>query len=190
MYYILAAGADGCFRFWEHETRSLLPDRWATVENLGMDKAGFSVSSRISAAAASKSRDRLAVAHVDGSITVWHDKEPWMLGLERESALRGHEELIHTMEFSPNAKLLVSASHGSVKIWQVRGGMPVAVLLFPGGGIPRPVAFSPDSASLASTLDDGSIRLWDAEDLQSFSDIQDHLDRAQRSMFSANDDDS
>ncbi|KAL1862616.1 hypothetical protein Daus18300_008413 [Diaporthe australafricana] len=182
---IVAAGADGWFRFWELQTRSILPDRWTPVENWlakGKHKKGLNVLGRISAAAASKSFGRLAVANLDGTITVWYNKEGrhWINGLERESVLQGHNKKsrIHTMEFSPDSKLLVSASNNSFKIWQVRGGLPVAVVSCPGGGILRSVAFSPDSASLASTSSDGSINLWDAEDLQNLGVIQDHLDRA------------
>src|SRR6266566_1585088 len=119
----------------------------------------------MSAAAASRSFARLAVATPDGFITVWHNRagNHWIEGLHRESVLKGHNERVDVMDFSPDSKLLVSASSEFVKIWQVRGALPVATIQAPGGGMPRSVAFSPDSASLAETSSDDVVRLWDAE---------------------------
>ncbi|KAH8896324.1 WD40 repeat-like protein, partial [Thozetella sp. PMI_491] len=88
--------------------------------------------------------------------------------------LKGHDESIVSMSFSPNSELLASASRGAVEIWQVRRGLPVATIRAQSAL----VAFSPDSSSLASISPGNVVRLWNAKRIQNLSDIQDHLDRA------------
>ncbi|KAJ2981225.1 hypothetical protein NUW58_g6740 [Xylaria curta] len=182
MYDIVGAGVDGWFRFWEYKVHSILPDRWVPIDRrgeTGKDKTGLNVQGGITAVAASKSFVRLAVSVLDGSIAVWHNKagDHWIMGLGRESLLSRHDECIEAIDFSPDSKLLASASSQCVKIWQVRGGLPVAAIRVPSGWMHRYVVFSPDSTSLVSSSG-GVVRSWDTERFRNLSDIQDHLDRA------------
>lgn len=186
---IAAAGDYGWLCFWELETRSILPDRW--VPQRMWDKYGDKKVSRIqvlekqmSDLVVSKSFSRsdnkefarVAVGGQDGSIMVWYCETDvhWLSGLSREWILAGHDENITNLAFSPNSELLVTASHGAVKIWQVRGGLPVATIRAQSSQI----VFSHDSCSLASTSQGNLFHIWDAKRIQNLSDTQDHLDRA------------
>lgn len=74
--------------------------------------------------------------------------------------LSGHQKEIFAISFSPDGKLLASASgDGSTRLWEVETGKQVALLQV-NDQIIWDVAFSPDGTLIATASRDGIVRLW------------------------------
>ncbi|PMD28771.1 WD40 repeat-like protein, partial [Hyaloscypha variabilis F] len=66
-----------------------------------------------------------------------------------------------TIAFSPDSKLLASASDETVKLWDAGSGVVLQTLEGHSGHV-NAMAFSPDGKLLASASDDKTVKLWDA----------------------------
>ncbi|PWI65088.1 hypothetical protein PCL_07387 [Purpureocillium lilacinum] len=76
--------------------------------------------------------------------------------------LEGHDELVTSVAFSTDGKLLASASFDrTVKVWDAATGDIVRTLEAHSYHV-RSVAFSPDGKLLASASDDRTLKVWDA----------------------------
>lgn len=75
-----------------------------------------------------------------------------------KQTLTGHTNIIESVAFSPDGKMLASASGDKTVIWDVQAVTPKQILV---GDESYSVAFSPDSKTLATGGRDNVVKLWD-----------------------------
>lgn len=92
--------------------------------------------------------------------------------------LSGHTDKVWSVAFSPDSKLLASASYDStVRIWSVINGKELKILTGHTGTV-LTVAYSPDGKFLASGGIDKAIKIWDAingRELKTFTGHEEHI---------------
>lgn len=90
--------------------------------------------------------------------------------------MTGHQNLINDVKFSPDMRLVASASFDkSVKIWQGTTGKFVATLH---GHVQRvyQIAWSADSRLLVSSSADSTLKLWNMQTFKIMIDLPGHAD--------------
>jgi hypothetical protein len=121
--------------------------------------------------------DRLAMTAIPASVLfdpgVIHNTfaEKWF-----SPAVNFHDGSINSVAFSPDGKMLASASSDqTIRLWEVASGESRREL--PGhAGAFNNVAFSPDGKMLASASFDDTIRLWEVASGESHRELKGHSD--------------
>src|SRR5262249_20893375 len=98
---------------------------------------------------------RLAVAVAGNEARLWDA----VTGKPR-FLLTGHLQQSHSAQFSPDGKLLVTASEDeTARVWDTTTGKEWYTLTGHNGAV-RCACFSPDGTTVATASEDGTARLW------------------------------
>ena len=98
--------------------------------------------------------------------------------------LDGHNDLLNSLEFSPDGKRLVTCSLAeTVKLWDVETGKEIADLKGHTDML-KSAIFSPNGKMIASAGNDSTIKLWNVEDQKEIRTLKGHADYIQSIDFS------
>ncbi|KAG7174648.1 Notchless protein 1-like [Homarus americanus] len=116
--------------------------------------------------------ERLASGSDDFTIFLWEpakDRKP----IER---MTGHQQLVNDVKFSPNTRIIASASFDkSIRLWNGFTGKFIAVLRGHVNGVYQ-IAWSADSRLLVSGSKDSTLKVWNMSTKKIEMDLPGHAD--------------
>ncbi|MBD2525150.1 HEAT repeat domain-containing protein [Nostoc sp. FACHB-133] len=145
----------------------------------------------------------LAVAVVGTGIFIWQKLNPiefqqvWNSLLNQEQKvtkenivwiqgiiLKGHSSYVYSVSFSPDGKILASASADkTVKLWNTTTGKEIKTLTGHTDTV-YDISFSPDGKMLASASADKTVKLWDTSTGKEIKTLTGHTDTVYDISFS------
>ncbi|WLE97026.1 MAG: trypsin-like peptidase domain-containing protein [Candidatus Electrothrix communis] len=100
------------------------------------------------------------------------------------AVLRGHENIVLSVAFSPDGKTIVSASRdNTLRLWEVATGKEFTVLKGHGDSVVS-VAFSPDGKTIVSASADKTVRIWEVKTGRQLTSLLGHEDYVTSAAFS------
>jgi WD40 repeat protein/uncharacterized caspase-like protein len=131
---------------------------WRVIKNLNQQKEIGTYRVRFSP----QSPDIFATGTWDGQVKLWQRRKDNTKALIKQ--LKGHPMTISDIQFSPDGKILASASWDkTIKLWRVEDGQLLNTLANHQDTLTS-IAFSPDGQKLVSGSEDNTINLWKIED--------------------------
>ncbi len=98
--------------------------------------------------------------------------------------LKGHNDSVHSIAFSPDGKILASGSGDkTIKLWDISTGETIKMLTGHSKGVDS-VSFSPDGKILASGSYDKTIKLWDVSTGENIRTLTGHSNDVNSVSFS------
>ena len=166
-YRLISTGVDKTVRVWQ------VFNRYNNQEDIS------------SIAVPTQSSDTYAVADWSGKIKIWRKSADGEQKLVR--TLPGHKETISEIMYSPDGKLIASASWDkTIKLWNAETGKLINTLTGHKDGITS-IAFSPDSQILISGSEDKTIKIWNiAEQPKVIKTLTGHTDSVKAVSVSPN----
>ncbi|MBF0226221.1 MAG: OmpA family protein [Desulfobacterales bacterium] len=157
--YLISAGEDKWIRVWdinkETTTRLLLGQKGNGNVGKIYDIA-ISPDEKILAAGGFFAEEDMLHTAMIGEIRLYDFTTGKIIG-----SLKGHSNTIFSLVFSPDGKILASASSDStIRLWDIKTRKLSMVLQGHETAINQ-IAFSPDGKRIASVSDDITMRLWD-----------------------------
>jgi WD40 repeat protein/predicted Ser/Thr protein kinase len=130
------------------------------------------------------SRVRELLGGCPNDLRGWEWHYLWHISDQSRMTLRGHEELVSSVAFSPDGKRIVSGGYdNTLKVWDAESGGEVMTLRgHDNSGLS--VAFSPDGKRIVSGSDDKTLKVWDAESGGEVMTLRGHQEGVQSVAFS------
>ncbi|WP_214662545.1 WD40 domain-containing protein [Amazonocrinis nigriterrae] len=152
--FLASASDDATVKIWNVQDRKLdcsLEDNEEEIHSIAFSPTEESI---------------LASGGADGRVRLWN------IHTKQLQILEGHELWINSVAFSPNGKILASASERKVILWDVSKGEKIKQLVPPESNYRLSVvAFAPTGNILVSSGADGAIIFWDANTGELVKDI-------------------